>query len=126
FFFQAEDGIRDGHVTGVQTCALPISGVCISTDDRAAERRCGCASWSSRIFPTFRCSVVCGNTYPGAGWMARGGGSAGTSSPGAGSADPGGRPGASARDGERQAVLVCATGAAGDRALRPASQEETN
>src|SRR5690625_7340881 len=27
FFFQAEDGIRDGHVTGVQTCALPISGV---------------------------------------------------------------------------------------------------
>src|SRR5207253_4079028 len=27
FFFQAEDGIRDGHVTGVQTCALPIFGV---------------------------------------------------------------------------------------------------
>src|SRR5439155_11455643 len=27
FFFQAEDGIRDGHVTGVQTCALPISGL---------------------------------------------------------------------------------------------------
>src|SRR6266702_5453418 len=25
FFFPAEDGIRDGHVTGVQTCALPIS-----------------------------------------------------------------------------------------------------
>src|SRR6267143_2459674 len=25
FFFQAEDGIRDGTVTGVQTCALPIS-----------------------------------------------------------------------------------------------------
>src|SRR5690625_5741706 len=24
FFFLAEDGIRDGHVTGVQTCALPI------------------------------------------------------------------------------------------------------
>src|SRR5207253_4148315 len=23
-FFQAEDGIRAGHVTGVQTCALPI------------------------------------------------------------------------------------------------------
>src|SRR5207253_8203408 len=28
FFFQAEDGIRDGHVTGVQTCALPIFGPC--------------------------------------------------------------------------------------------------
>src|SRR5690348_17478729 len=27
FFFQAEDGIRDGRVTGVQTCALPISAV---------------------------------------------------------------------------------------------------
>src|SRR5690606_40985984 len=27
FFFQAEDGIRDFHVTGVQTCALPISFV---------------------------------------------------------------------------------------------------
>src|SRR5436189_1305293 len=26
FFFQAEDGIRDTSVTGVQTCALPISG----------------------------------------------------------------------------------------------------
>src|SRR5205823_7364176 len=32
FFFQAEDGIRDKLVTGVQTCALPISS------DRAAWR----------------------------------------------------------------------------------------
>src|SRR5256885_13096482 len=34
FFFQAEDGIRDYKVTGVQTCALPISiknSVCLST-----------------------------------------------------------------------------------------------
>src|SRR5580658_10707915 len=28
FFFQAEDGIRDYKVTGVQTCALPICGRC--------------------------------------------------------------------------------------------------
>src|SRR5690606_39892682 len=28
FFFQAEDGIRDFHVTGVQTCALPICCYC--------------------------------------------------------------------------------------------------
>src|SRR2546430_7512829 len=28
FFFQAEDGIRDLTVTGVQTCALPISARC--------------------------------------------------------------------------------------------------
>src|SRR5947208_11614256 len=27
FFFQAEDGIRDDLVTGVQTCALPISSL---------------------------------------------------------------------------------------------------
>src|SRR2546430_5664841 len=27
FFFQAEDGIRDLTVTGVQTCALPISSI---------------------------------------------------------------------------------------------------
>src|SRR6266542_3906925 len=30
FFFQAEDGIRDATVTGVQTCALPISGPRVS------------------------------------------------------------------------------------------------
>src|SRR5690606_40003643 len=30
FFFQAEDGIRDFHVTGVQTCALPISKLVIA------------------------------------------------------------------------------------------------
>src|SRR3712207_7484069 len=30
FFFQAEDGIRDIGVTGVQTCALPISSAAIA------------------------------------------------------------------------------------------------
>src|SRR5438093_8771427 len=34
FFFQAEDGIRDWSVTGVQTCALPIS---LEIDFRATE-----------------------------------------------------------------------------------------
>src|SRR5260370_3870622 len=29
FFFQAEDGIRDSSVTGVQTCALPIYHVVV-------------------------------------------------------------------------------------------------
>src|SRR2546422_10988650 len=33
FFFQAEDGIRDVAVTGVQTCALPISESCLWWDD---------------------------------------------------------------------------------------------
>src|SRR5690606_40711988 len=35
FFFQAEDGIRDFHVTGVQTCALPI---CVSSQQAPAVR----------------------------------------------------------------------------------------
>src|SRR6266700_4827030 len=35
FFFQAEDGIRDFHVTGVQTCALPIFAFRSITDHDA-------------------------------------------------------------------------------------------
>src|SRR3712207_5609010 len=34
FFFQAEDGIRDIGVTGVQTCALPISPGAVRTSPR--------------------------------------------------------------------------------------------
>src|SRR5207253_7396088 len=37
FFFQAEDGIRDGHVTGVQTCALPIFHDSAAAEDIAQE-----------------------------------------------------------------------------------------
>src|SRR5690625_6692613 len=37
FFFQAEDGIRDGHVTGVQTCALPISRAASSAGSSPSE-----------------------------------------------------------------------------------------
>src|SRR5437773_8906259 len=36
FFFQAEDGIRDRDVTGVQTCALPI---CVSANLVTAQKR---------------------------------------------------------------------------------------
>src|SRR3989454_9554963 len=39
FFFQAEDGIRDYKVTGVQTCALPISAA--PHEPRPGARRCG-------------------------------------------------------------------------------------
>src|SRR5207302_3883185 len=35
FFFQAEDGIRDFHVTGVQTCALPIFWMTIARPSRS-------------------------------------------------------------------------------------------
>src|SRR2546426_4061033 len=38
FFFQAEDGIRDYKVTGVQTCALPISP---AFDEDAVHHRLG-------------------------------------------------------------------------------------
>src|SRR3989442_898118 len=41
FFFQAEDGIRDADVTGVQTCALPIWPAC-------PRRRLLCGAYSSR------------------------------------------------------------------------------
>src|SRR2546422_11457914 len=38
FFFQAEDGIRDVAVTGVQTCALPISLAYLSAANAKSER----------------------------------------------------------------------------------------
>src|SRR5437870_13824159 len=37
FYLQAEDGIRDGHVTGVQTCALPIGGLVSLWPDRSVS-----------------------------------------------------------------------------------------
>src|SRR5690606_39498955 len=39
FFFQAEDGIRDFHVTGVQTCALPIWTASMTSSSCSMERR---------------------------------------------------------------------------------------
>src|SRR5699024_11367159 len=41
FFFQAEDGIRHRNVTGVQTCALPISPTCTACASSAAP-----ATWA--------------------------------------------------------------------------------
>src|SRR2546425_3162908 len=38
FFFQAEDGIRDKLVTGVQTCALPISTIEAMASDSVGQR----------------------------------------------------------------------------------------
>src|SRR5437870_12947339 len=60
FFFQAEDGIRDGHVTGVQTCALPISppefiddrdsvAVVVEGEDRQGPLKIGRASCRERV-----------------------------------------------------------------------------
>src|SRR5258708_34270939 len=39
FFFQAEDGIRDDLVTGIQTCALPIFRSLIMADQNTLSRR---------------------------------------------------------------------------------------
>src|SRR5205823_8171437 len=47
FFFQAEDGIRDKLVTGVQTCALPISPtayMCRAPKNREAYEALGAAT----------------------------------------------------------------------------------
>src|SRR5258708_22358752 len=52
FFFQAEDGIRDDLVTGVQTCALPIYGS--MTRCSASRSVTPSASWSRKGGPT-RC-----------------------------------------------------------------------
>src|SRR5690606_41123803 len=54
FFFQAEDGIRVFHVTGVQTCALPISaGVKCTTAGCSPSNR-------NRSFPSFSGRSLCG------------------------------------------------------------------
>src|SRR5215203_3228649 len=47
FFFQAEDGIRDIGVTGVQTCALPIYSTTVSLPDALAEQWAGCGGSGS-------------------------------------------------------------------------------
>src|SRR5438046_7821019 len=48
FFFQAEDGIRDWSVTGVQTCALPISSA--NTRGRIYNFRIGLRADWPRVF----------------------------------------------------------------------------
>src|SRR5690606_39769741 len=51
FFFQAEDGIRDFHVTGVQTCALPIFvGVAPAGDVLHARRDSGFLEQGRALF----------------------------------------------------------------------------
>src|SRR5690606_40252050 len=59
FFFQAEDGIRDFHVTGVQTCALPISSRSMrmgTSIRKAATRKWPEPQQGSRVFKSASCS----------------------------------------------------------------------
>src|SRR5690554_7451945 len=67
FFFQAEDGIRDADVTGVQTCALPIwqpgTRCCLSLPDQAGE-------WCAHLESRCRCDTAwraagCARQHPG-------------------------------------------------------------
>src|SRR2546425_8691282 len=58
FFFQAEDGIRDKLVTGVQTCALPIS----RDDGRLLSRFC---LGRESVVRTDRRNVLVPRLWPG-------------------------------------------------------------
>src|SRR6266446_9640847 len=50
FFFQAEDGIRDYKVTGVQTCALPISFIRRRSNLSCCVVACGAlAAWGAGL-----------------------------------------------------------------------------
>src|SRR5699024_2378054 len=65
FFFQAEDGIRDRNVTGVQTCALPISNVSLAlgvmvTPSYARLVRANAMSFAQREFVTAARSLGAG------------------------------------------------------------------
>src|SRR5699024_11570820 len=54
FFVQAEDGIRDRNVTGVQTCALPILGI-------SYVLRSSLTYDLTVLSATFRCSYLSSN-----------------------------------------------------------------
>src|SRR5436190_12190836 len=60
FFFQAEDGIRDHCVTGVQTCALPISTPAATSPTASGPTSAARCSTSSSTAPTPRpgCSTT--------------------------------------------------------------------
>src|SRR5207237_7903786 len=59
FFFQAEDGIRDSSVTGVQTCALPIFLESLLNPQSTLTGKCSTASASFRTgVPGLRCNLI--------------------------------------------------------------------
>src|SRR5699024_11820433 len=89
FFFQAEDGIRDRNVTGVQTCALPILGLFVGgwlhitalmkeRRFQSTQKRAGylgtffvgmgfAAGWTPCIGPIFGSILLLAATNPGQG-----------------------------------------------------------
>src|SRR3712207_8176985 len=74
FFFQAEDGIRDIGVTGVQTCALPIYEKGIRENPRALRLHSylGYIRWQQGRFAEAAEAYSAGARVPGAPpWMSR-------------------------------------------------------
>src|SRR3989449_4108840 len=69
FFFQAEDGIRDVAVTGVQTCALPISAHLEADGDELAVESDGGKVVNDRFARIGRVVAcrLCGHAAPRAG-----------------------------------------------------------
>src|SRR5215510_14818151 len=69
FFFQAEDGIRDGHVTGVQTCALPICRLDYSldlfesTDEDTVVSNTATLGWARQFGPNTSAAVRLGPRF---------------------------------------------------------------
>ena len=76
FFFQAEDGIRDVAVTGVQTCALPICGgwfvlvvgvvdvgvdVAVAVDVAVVIIGAGCCWWCAGVVSYYYCCCWLGH-----------------------------------------------------------------
>src|SRR5437588_3979851 len=59
FFFQAEDGIRDHCVTGVQTCALPIFTLNVTNADLVARAARASSSFPG-AFPPHRADMLRG------------------------------------------------------------------
>src|SRR5207249_5241048 len=67
FFFQAEDGIRDRNVTGVQTCALPIFlrfATPEPTPTSASARAMPVVSWARRALRVGRSCRRCADFHP--------------------------------------------------------------
>src|ERR1022692_3354250 len=58
FFFQAEDGIRDYKVTGVQTCALPLSGVFSAFQNAGLDFNSQISNIGAWLFSPFKTSFV--------------------------------------------------------------------
>src|SRR3989440_12777568 len=67
FFFQAEDGIRDLIVTGVQTCALPISTLflIVTTRSVSAQEEPLCVENSPERRGEIGCSIIENKPLPG-------------------------------------------------------------